>query len=987
MGGQRKVGRAGLGARGIGVIVVALCTMWSSEGGSLAAAPPAPKGGAATPTPGSHRLPVRRDAVPAVPAPPGGARLAPAGTGPLVNDPSADATALDTQSETTIVRVGTQSVLVSAFNDSGSYGVTSNHFTGYATSVDGGSTWVDRGALPASDAGDAGDPVLAYSAKTNTVMLTTLRFNDGAGVQVFRSTSSGTTFNAPVNAYTGLSPNTGLDKQWIAVDNFTGTGYGNSYVLARDFGPCSCMLFSHSTDDGLTWGPSGGLAIASGGQGAFVVVGPDHSVYAFWLDDTNVMQVRRSTDQGVSFGPASTVATLVDGGINGDLGLAGGFRTNGFPHAVIHPTTGQLFVVYNDLDAPGGQADVWMTVSTDGGATWSTRRRVNTTAAGDQWLPTLMLSPDAANLMVSWYDRRNDPANSWLQRYAALGQVSGTSVTFGRDFALSPLFPVVVGQDPAINPTYMGDYDQIAAGSVDFVGTWGDNRGASAIHAYQPDVRAARVRVRPSASDLAVSASGGPIDLGGAGTLTITASNPGTVPVPGASVAVGLPVGLVAEGVSSPKGECTAPGGSRAVTCFLGDLAAGERVSISAVARAVRPGSQTVAVTSAHPGTDSQPSNDATIFAVAVIGTASVKTYSTATQCPIADLATVDCPLAVRDPGTLLEAVASVRIQHTFDADLQISLVAPDGTAVLLADRVGGAGHDFGTGPDPCDSSTAYTAFDDGASASITTGSPPFAAAFRPVAPLAALADHQQVGIWQLRVADLAGGDIGSVLCWGLRSSYLPEPAPTVSVVGCAAKEASSCVFTVKLSQPTAWDVTVGYSTVPGTAIAADYTRTSGTVTIPTGTTTRHVGVPLADDDRTEPDEVFALALSSPIGANQGSNAAGTIHDGTLVYRARFSDAEAANINHAAAYFGQHADALRFATRLVRFVDTLLQPQGLAPVSPPPTSSGPVSFIARYTQAEDAQLHAIASRLGLGMDAYHVFAARLLELIWYFSTH
>ncbi len=36
-----------------------------------------------------------------------------------------------------------------------------------------------------------------------------------------------------------------------------------------------------------TFGPSGGVPIVTGNQGAFVAVGPDHSVYAFWYAGSN----------------------------------------------------------------------------------------------------------------------------------------------------------------------------------------------------------------------------------------------------------------------------------------------------------------------------------------------------------------------------------------------------------------------------------------------------------------------------------------------------------------------------------------------------------------------------------------------------------------------------------------------------------------------------------------------------------------------------
>src|SRR5262249_61275417 len=72
----------------------------------------------------------------------------------------------------------------------------------------------------------------------------------------------------------------------------------------------------------------------------------------FWLDQSagsatpNIIRVRKSTDQGVSFEAAVNVATLNTNGVNGSLALAGGFRTNAFPQAPATPANGDLDAGY-----------------------------------------------------------------------------------------------------------------------------------------------------------------------------------------------------------------------------------------------------------------------------------------------------------------------------------------------------------------------------------------------------------------------------------------------------------------------------------------------------------------------------------------------------------------------------------------------------------------------------------------------------------------
>ena len=130
---------------------------------------------------------------------------------------------------------------------------------------------------------------------------------------------------------------------------------------------------------------------------------------------------------------------------------------------------------------------------------------------------------------------------------------------------------------------------------------------------------------------------------------------------------------------------------------------------------------------------------------------------------PLPDVATVDIPLNVTDTGFVGDVNVRVRLNHTFDGDLAISLVAPDGTSVALSNNRGGSGDNYGTGLNDC--SGTPTVFDDSAANPISSGVAPFAATFRPEAPLAALNGKEINGLWKLRVTDTAGLDVGTLGC------------------------------------------------------------------------------------------------------------------------------------------------------------------------------------------------------------------------------
>lgn len=463
----------------------------------------------------------------------------------LVNNAAADATAQDTQSETALV-MGSGSKLIAAFNDSGSF-LGANHFTGWAHSADGGGTWTDPGLLPGSN--DAGDPVLARDTTTGRTYLACLYFT-GSGINLFRSDNDGVSWLPSVNA--APSSGSSMDKEWLTVDNFPGAGNGNVYLLVRDFGSGAGMYFFRSTDQGQTFGPFGGTLIVSAGasnvQGAYVVVAPNHDIHAFWYDSNFApaqIRKRTSSDQGLTWGAPVTVTTLTSTATNGNLSLVAGFRSNSFPCAAVNPVSGNIYVLYNNPTAASGgdRGNILLRQSTDGGATWSAPIVVNddaTTRA--QYFPAIAVRPDGTGLAVCWYDNRNHAGDVNMERWGVTASISGSTLTFGPNFRLSPQFVPVFGVDPVVNPVYMGDYDQMVADNTLYYTTWGDNRDDSIA---VPGRKNANVRFTTfdSSGPGAIVGLGartieggnlnGRIDLNECNELSVALGNDGTLPATG----------------------------------------------------------------------------------------------------------------------------------------------------------------------------------------------------------------------------------------------------------------------------------------------------------------------------------------------------------------------------------------------------------------------------------------------------------------------
>ncbi len=141
---------------------------------------------------------------------------------------------------------------------------------------------------------------------------------------------------------------------------------------------------------------------------------------------------------------------------------------------------------------------------------------------------------------------------------------------------------------------------------------------------------------------------------------------------------------------------------------------------------------------------------------------------------PIPDDSTVYSDLAIEesDNPVIEDIDVRIRINHTYDRDLVLALQHPDGSEVLLVNRRGRSGDNFGTGD--C-AEAVYTVLDQSAALALTNGTAPFAGTYRPESSLAVLAGKPLNGTWRLRMSDVDSGDSGTNLCWGLHATYVRQ--------------------------------------------------------------------------------------------------------------------------------------------------------------------------------------------------------------------
>ncbi len=220
--------------------------------------------------------------------------------------------------------------------------------------------------------GDAGDPVLASHDASNTLYFSTLGFNTGENIQVFKSTDGGASFGAPVNGTPGFAgsrrlPGQGVDggrqrcryrqRQRLSVLDPV-----HRPAAARDpHDPLDrrrCELHAQPGRAGLHR-RTGLLRRRRARSRGLRLLLPRHRQRR---PGRRQQALRAQVDRPRPHAsrPEVQVADLATTSANGDLGLNGGLRSNSFPHAAVNPVSGDLVVTYNDDPGPPAEPTVAM---------------------------------------------------------------------------------------------------------------------------------------------------------------------------------------------------------------------------------------------------------------------------------------------------------------------------------------------------------------------------------------------------------------------------------------------------------------------------------------------------------------------------------------------------------------------------------------------------------------------------------------------------
>jgi hypothetical protein len=367
------------------------------------------------------------------------------------------------------------------------YRVDDNKEVWIYVSQDGGLTWPPEKQLQVpglpTDIPNQSDPI-AMARDDGRIYVVCLGHGNGHGLFITWTDDGGDTWHDPaVHITYNETPGGTDDKEWLAIDNNPASPhYHNLYVAWAD--PYGLgILFSRSTDEGLTWTPYLDMIPGSSdfSEYAYPVVAADGMLYVFYMDGWGYcadgwIRYLKSTDGGQSFtGPYAVVATSQPcSPIHGPSGYDQ-WRFFSIITAAADPNDADnLWAAWTDDNGVTyGQTDVLYVRSTDGGATWSAPERLshdNPEASADHITPVFAIGADS-RLHAFWLDRRDDPQNHLFHGYHTSTADGGLtwepdSRVSDEPFDLNLYFPPPTGYNAA------GDYwglDVVGVGSDQIV--------------------------------------------------------------------------------------------------------------------------------------------------------------------------------------------------------------------------------------------------------------------------------------------------------------------------------------------------------------------------------------------------------------------------------------------------------------------------------------------------------------------------------------
>lgn len=243
-------------------------------------------------------------------------------------------------------------------------------------------------------------------------------------------------------------------------------------------------------------------------------------------------------------------------------------------------------------------------------------------------------------------------------------------------------------------------------------------------------------------NDIGITAISSPVSGGNLGNtqISVTIENFGTAPQSNFNVSYNINGNTaVVEQVSGPLEN-----GVDMTYTFttLGDFSAVESYAIAAQTEL---------------SSDANPSNDATQITIENTGCNTTTNDNYFSVGPDSGNVT-ESIITVNEAVVISDINVTLNLEHSYNSDLDVKLIGPNGTEVVLFENVGSNSSNF-----------LNTVLDDAASAPIADGSAPFSGTFSPQGSLGDFNGISAAGNWTLSITDTQNQDGGGLLGWSLQ--------------------------------------------------------------------------------------------------------------------------------------------------------------------------------------------------------------------------
>jgi len=362
------------------------------------------------------------------------------------------------------------------WSDGGSRGLVAG------VSFDGGATF-EEVPLPFSRCAPGGlpfdrasDPWVSFgpdgTAYAIGLSLSFMASGSASAVAVSTSGDGGRSWQSPTIVQTDVSPEILKDKESITAGPATpGTAYAvwdrsDSLDAVTFTGPA---MFSRTTDGGRTWSTPA-VIVQTGVNdqtiGNVIVVGktagsPLYDFFNLIIANGphagyNVAFVK-STDGGASWSAPKIVSPMLSVGFTDPRTNAPVRTADILPEPAIDAATGDLYVVWQDSRFNGGQYDeVALSISADGGTTFSPPARVNLPTGRPALVPAVAVGSSGA-VGVTYYQVGPNLGSGLPTRYVLKKSPRG-GAQFGPDLPVTgEPFDLLVA--PFAVGLFLGDYE------------------------------------------------------------------------------------------------------------------------------------------------------------------------------------------------------------------------------------------------------------------------------------------------------------------------------------------------------------------------------------------------------------------------------------------------------------------------------------------------------------------------------------------------